>query len=85
MSPGAALLLGAILVPTDPVLASGVQTVGGADPDRIRFSLTAEGGLSDGVAFPFVVLARGLLGLHDLGEGMWHWWSVDLLWTSAAG
>ena len=85
MSPGAALLLGAILAPTDPVLASGVHTVGGADPDRIRLSLTAEGGLNDGVAFPFVVLARGLLGLHDLGEGMWHWWSVDLLWTSAAG
>ena len=85
MSPGAALLLGAIFALTDPVLASGVQTVGGANLGRIRFSLTAEGGLNDGVAFPFRVLARGLLGLHDLGEGMWHWWSVDLLWTSAAG
>lgn len=85
MSTGAALLLGAILAPTDPVLASGVQTVGGTDPDRIRFSLTAEGGLNDGVAFPFVMLALGLLGMHDLGEGMWHWWSVDLLWTSVAG
>ena len=70
MSPVAALILGAILVPTNPVLASGVQTVGGADPDRIRLSLTAEGGLNDGVAFPFVVQARRLLGLHDLGEGM---------------
>ena len=85
MSPGAALLLGVILAPTDPVLASGMQTVGGAAPDRIRFSLTAEGGLNDGVAFPFVMQARRLLGLHDLREGMWHWWSVDLRWTSAAG
>ena len=59
--------------------------MGGTDPDRIRFSLTAEGGLNDGVAFPFVMLALGLLGMHDLGEGMWHWWSVDLLWTSVAG
>src|SRR5512133_3621708 len=55
LSLGAAVLLGAILAPTDPVLASGVQTESGADPDRLRFSLAGEGGLNDGTAFPFVM------------------------------
>ena len=34
LSLGAAILLGAILAPTDPVLASGVQTEPGLDPAR---------------------------------------------------
>ena len=51
---GAALLLAAILAPTDPVLASDVQVEDSSDRDRLRFSLTAEGGLNDGAAFPFV-------------------------------
>lgn len=52
----AAILLGAILAPTDPVLASDVQVLGASDRDRLRLSLTGEGGLSDGAAFPFVML-----------------------------
>ena len=54
MPSGAALLLAAILAPTDPVLASDVQVEDSSDRDRLRFSLTAEGGLNDGTAFPFV-------------------------------
>ena len=53
---GAAILLGAITAPTDPVLASDVQVVEAQDRDRLRFSLSAEGGLNDGAAFPFVML-----------------------------
>jgi len=49
---GAALLLGAILAPTDPVLASDVQVTHPGDRDRLRFSLTGEAGLNDGTAFP---------------------------------
>jgi NhaP-type Na+/H+ or K+/H+ antiporter len=82
---GAAVLLGAILAPTDPVLASGVPSDGGAHPDRLGFSLAAEGGLNDGAAFPFVMLGIGLLGLHDLGSGLVRWWSIDLLWATAGG
>ncbi|WP_428414956.1 cation:proton antiporter [Methylibium sp.] len=82
---GAAVLLGAILAPTDPVLASGVPSDGGAHPDRLGFSLAAEGGLNDGAAFPFVMLGIGLLGLHDLGSGLARWWSIDLLWGTAGG
>lgn len=82
---GAAVLLGAILAPTDPVLASDVQVENGSDRDRLRFALTGEGGLNDGAAFPFVMLGLGLLGLHDLGAGGWRWVLVDLSWAVTGG
>jgi sodium/hydrogen antiporter len=85
LSPGAAVLLGAILAPTDPVLASAVQVESSGDRDRLRFSLTGEGGLNDGTAFPFVLLGLGLLGLHDLGVGGWRWLVVDVIWATAGG
>ena len=78
---GAAVLLGAILAPTDPVLASDVQVADPQDRDRLRFGLTGEGGLNDGTAFPFVMLGLGLFSLHDLGEWGWRWWAVDVVWA----
>jgi NhaP-type Na+/H+ or K+/H+ antiporter len=80
-----ALLLAAVLAPTDPVLASDVQVEHPRDRDRLRFSLTAEGGLNDGAAFPFVMLALGLLGLHELGSFQLRWWAMDVLWATAGG
>ena len=85
LSLGAAVLLGAILAPTDPVLASDVQVANPGDRDRLRFGLTGEGGLNDGTAFPFVMLGLGLLGLHELGEGNWRWWTVDVAWAVTGG
>jgi sodium/hydrogen antiporter len=85
LSLGAAVLLGAILAPTDPVLASDVQVLEANDRDRLRFSLTGEGGLNDGAAFPFVLLGLGLLGLHDLGANGWRWLAIDVLWAIAGG
>lgn len=82
---GAAVLLGGILAPTDPVLASDVQVDDPGDRDRLRFSLSGEGGLNDGASFPFVFLGLGLLGLHDLGPGGWRWLTVDLLWALVGG
>src|SRR6185295_17955668 len=82
---GAALLLAAILAPTDPVLASDVQVEDSSDRDRLRFSLSAEGGLNDGAAFPVVLLALGLLGLYDFGQGAWRWVAIDVLWAIAGG
>jgi NhaP-type Na+/H+ or K+/H+ antiporter len=82
---GAAVLLGAILAPTDPVLASDVQVSNPGDRDRLRFGLTGEGGLNDGTAFPFVMLGLGLLGLHEIGEGGWRWWAIDVAWAVAGG
>lgn len=78
-------MLGAILAPTDPVLASDVQVTEEKDRDRLRFSLTGEGALNDGTAFPFVMLGLGLLGLHPLGEYGWRWLAVDVVWSIAGG
>ena len=82
---GAAVLLGAVLAPTDPVLASDVQVEHPTDQDRLRFALTGEAGLNDGAAFPFVMLGLGLLGLHDIGAFGWRWLAVDVMWATAAG
>jgi NhaP-type Na+/H+ or K+/H+ antiporter len=85
LSLGAAVLLAAILAPTDPVLASDVQVTDADDRDRLRFSLSAEGGLNDGTAFPFVMLGLGLMGLHDLGSSGWRWLALDVAWAVVAG
>ena len=82
---GAAVLLGAILAPTDPVLASDVQVRHADDRDRSRFTLTAEGGMNDGIAFPFVLLGLALLGVGDLGPFGVRWFAVDLVWAAASG
>ena len=82
---GAAVLLGAILAPTDPVLASEVQLAHIGDRDELRFGLTSEGGLNDALAFPFVYF-----GIHWLENNNWQSWLkqwivVDLIWAIAAG
>ena len=84
----AALLLGAVLAPTDPVLASDVEVnppgEGGEDP--VRFALTSEAGLNDGLAFPFVWLAVAL-ALAAAGAPMeWgRWLALDVLWRVLGG
>jgi len=82
---GAGVLLGAIVAPTDPVLATDVQIRHPGDRDQLRFNLTCEAGMNDGSAFPFVVLGLGLLGLHDLGDFGLRWVLVDVLWATLAG
>lgn len=92
LAPAVALLLGAVLAPTDPVLASDVQVgepltediddpddeEGPREDDDIRFALTAEAGLNDGLAFPFVHLALLLLagGFAAADAGAWVGWYV---------
>jgi len=85
LSLGASVLLGGILAPTDPVLASDVQVANPGDRDRLRFGLTGEGGLNDGTAFPFVMLGLGLLSLHELGASWWRWWTLDVVWAVVGG
>jgi NhaP-type Na+/H+ or K+/H+ antiporter len=82
---GAAVLLGAIVAPTDPVLATDVQIRHPGDRDQLRFTLTCEAGMNDGTAFPLVMLGLGLLGLHQLGDLGLRWLLVDVLWATAAG
>lgn len=82
---GAAVLLGAIVAPTDPVLATDVQIRHPGDRDQLRFTLTCEAGMNDGSAFPFVMLGLGLLGLHELGDAGLTWVWVDVLWATLGG
>jgi NhaP-type Na+/H+ or K+/H+ antiporter len=82
---GVALLLGATLAPTDPVLASDVQLRSPEDRDNLRFALTGEGGLNDGTAFPFILLGLGLIGLHEMGPFGLRWIAVDVIWGTIGG
>lgn len=75
---GAAVLMAAILAPTDPILASDVQVKDLGDRDRIRFGLSGEGGVNDGTALPFVMLGLGLLGIAEAREYV-HWSAVGLV------
>jgi NhaP-type Na+/H+ or K+/H+ antiporter len=86
--PAAALLLGAALAPTDPVLASDVQVGEPTDEedseDEVRFALTSEAGLNDGLAFPFVNAAIAMA--LDAGGGWFgEWLARDVLYKCAAG
>jgi NhaP-type Na+/H+ or K+/H+ antiporter len=88
MTVAGAVLLGAVLAPTDPVLAGDVQVgpplKGGEHP--VRFTLTAEAGLNDGLAFPFVYLglliaARGA----DPADWLLEWLVRDVLYRILVG
>ena len=85
LPPWAAILLGAVLAPTDPVLASAVAVNDAADRDRLRVGLTGEAGVNDGTAFPFVILA--LAWAEHGGAGPWlaEWAAHRLLWAVPAG
>lgn len=89
LSAAGAILLGAVVAPTDPVLASDVQ-VGppgrGEDSEaEPRFALTSEAGLNDGLAFPFVNLAIVVAATGWGAEGLAEWVGVDVVWKILAG
>jgi sodium/hydrogen antiporter len=81
-----ALLLGAVLAPTDPVLAGAVSVSDAADKDRVRYALSGEAGLNDGTAFPFVVLALEWLRRRSTTGSEWlvRWALLDVLWAIGA-
>jgi len=84
----ASLLLAAALAPTDPVLASEVQVgpPGEGKEDDVRFTLTSEAGLNDGLAFPFVNLAIALALAAQSGDPwLLDWLSIDVAWKVAVG
>lgn len=81
---GAAILLGGILAPTDPVLATDVQVRHMGDTDPLRFTLTSEAGMNDGSAFPFVMLGLLLLGSPVSDELLGRWVLKDVLWSTAS-
>ncbi len=78
---GLAVLMAAVLTPTDPVLAGPVE-VGppGSGPEReVRFALTAEAGVNDGLAFPFVVLGLMLVSHGASAGALVHWFGIAFL------
>jgi len=81
---GAAILLGGILAPTDPVLATDVQVRHLGDTDPLRFTLTSEAGMNDGSAFPFVMLGLLLLGAPAGEDVLGHWFLKDVLWATGS-
>ena len=85
LAAGPALLIAAVLAPTDPVLAGAVSVNDAADHDRMRYGLSGEAGLNDGMAFPFVIFA--LLWMEHGGAGDWipAWALQRLLWAVPAG
>jgi NhaP-type Na+/H+ or K+/H+ antiporter len=92
LAPAAALLLGAALAPTDTVLASDVQVAGPQtgeheveEEDEVRFTLTSEAGLNDGLAFPFVYAAILLATEGSIGHWGLEWVGYHLLAKVAIG
>ena len=90
LAPAAAVLLGAALSPTDPVLASDVQVAGPTsdglageeeidESDEVRFALTSEAGLNDGLAFPFVYLAILMATLGPVTDWGLRWVGWELV------
>ena len=87
LAPASAILLAASLAPTDPVLAKSVSVgpPGEDERDDVRFDLTVEAGLNDGLAFPFTYLAIAAVGVAGIGEWTWDWFAFDFVWRIFAG
>lgn len=79
------VLLGAILSPTDPVLASDVQIRDAGDRDRLRFSLSGEGGMNDGTAYPVVMFGLFLMGEPEASDHGSAWALATAIWGIAGG
>ncbi|MFA9188479.1 cation:proton antiporter [Flavobacterium sp. FBOR7N2.3] len=88
LAPAAAVLFGALISPTDPVLASELQTSRPSKKDlsKIRLGLTSEAGLNDGLAFPFTYFAI-YLAKNGLDYSQWigEWFYIEVLYKIAAG
>jgi NhaP-type Na+/H+ or K+/H+ antiporter len=103
-----AVLLGAVIAPTDPVLASDVgasdpteeieaEAAPGDQEDEIRFALTSEAGLNDGLAVPFTYLAIALASITvrsadfegDISQliltTLLEWFAFDFVYRIVAG
>ena len=86
LSVAAAIVLAAALAPTDPVLAGdlGVGPPGEEDEREPNFAITAEAGLNDGLAFPFVILGL-LVAAHADGGWVAEWVLADLVYATVVG
>ncbi len=95
MNLATAVLLGAVIAPTDPVLASDVEAgppLAGVEEEvdrerNVRFSLTSEAGLNDGLAFPFTNLAIAMAAAAGASSLAWagDWLLVDVGYRIVTG
>lgn len=80
-----ALVLGAMLAPTDPVLASVVSVDSASDRDGLRVGLSGEAGLNDGTAMPFLLLGLMLMTQPVTASALAHWAWKELVWGMLGG
>jgi NhaP-type Na+/H+ or K+/H+ antiporter len=88
LAPAAAVLFGSLIAPTDPVLASDLQTSAPSKKDlsKIRLGLTSEAGLNDGLAFPFTFFAIYMVAEgQNYGNWIGHWFLVEVMYKIAVG
>ncbi len=81
-----AMLVGAVITPTDPVVAGTIVTGDVADehlPERLKHTISAESGFNDGLAYPFVLLPVLMLTLNP-EEALSHWLVSTILWEVGA-
>ncbi|WP_442808962.1 cation:proton antiporter [Trinickia soli] len=84
LSLGVAVLLGAMIAPTDPVLAHEVGVRDAGDVERVRFSLSGEGGINDGTAYPCAMLGLLLCSSGTTSEALWRMVG-GIAWGIASG
>jgi NhaP-type Na+/H+ or K+/H+ antiporter len=86
LSAGAAIVLGAAIAPTDPVLAGdlGVGPPGEEEEPETSFAVTSEAGLNDGLAFPFLLLGLAVAE-HGASAGIGEWLAWDVVYAIAGG
>lgn len=88
LAPAAAILFGSLISPTDPVLASDLQTTKPSknDSSKTRLALTSEAGINDGLAFPFTFFAIFMASrTMDYTEWFVEWLWIDLIYKLIAG
>jgi NhaP-type Na+/H+ or K+/H+ antiporter len=85
MSLAQSLLLGAIIAPTDSVLAADVGTHPETEQDSPAFILSAESGINNGFAAALVMLILGWMGLSDAESAVLGSASLLGVWALAGG
>jgi len=88
LAPAAAILFGALISPTDPVLAADLQTTRPSKQDisKTRLGLTTEAGINDGLAFPFNYFAILMVSKgadYSVWIGEWIW--IDIVYKITTG
>lgn len=83
-----ALVVGACLTPTDPVLAASIlgnSQFSSRVPKRIKDMLAAESGCNDGISFPFLYVGLQAILSTTAGEAIKEWFLITILWQCVFG